>query len=79
MMLRQKEIKQWKRSEVLKDYRFYIICLTMLAMPSIATGTFVYQSFIVSSKKLGTLCNSPILYGIFSSISYYFIFIWVFD
>ena len=28
-----KEIKQWKRIEVLKDYRFYIICMTMLAMP----------------------------------------------
>ena len=46
-------IKQWKRSEVLKDYRFYIICLSMLAMPWIATGTFVYQSFIVSSKSWG--------------------------
>ena len=34
-------------------------------MPSIATGTFVYQSFIVSSKGLGTLCNSSILYGVF--------------
>ena len=31
--VKTKEIKQWKRSEVLKDYRFYIICITMLAMP----------------------------------------------
>ena len=46
-----KEIKQWKRIEVLKDYRFYIICMTMLAMPWIATGSFVYQSFISSSKE----------------------------
>ena len=44
-----KEIRQWKRIEVLKDYRFYIICMTMLAMPWIATGTFVYQSFMVYS------------------------------
>ena len=35
-----REIKQWKRIEVLKDYRFYIICMTMLAMPWIATGSF---------------------------------------
>ena len=48
-----KEIKQWKRIEVLKDYRFYIICMTMLAMPWIATGSFVYQSFISSSKEWG--------------------------
>ena len=45
--IKTKDIKQWTRSEVLKDYRFYIICLSMLAMPWIATGTFVYQSFIV--------------------------------
>ena len=48
-----KEIKHWKRIEVLKDYRFYIICMTMLAMPWIATGSFVYQSFISSSKGWG--------------------------
>ena len=48
-----KVIKQWKRIEVLKDYRFYIICMTMLAMPWIATGSFVYQSFISSSKEWG--------------------------
>ena len=44
--IKTKDIKQWTRAEVLKDYRFYIICLSMLAMPWIATGTFVYQSFI---------------------------------
>ncbi|MDA9606736.1 MFS transporter [Candidatus Pelagibacter sp.] len=66
-----KEIKQWKRSEVLKDYRFYIICLTMLAMPSIATGTFVYQSFIVSSKGWGpyVIAQSFMVYSILSVIT----------
>ena len=34
----KKKIKQWKRIEVIKDYRFYIVCLNMLAMPWIATG-----------------------------------------
>ena len=48
------KIKQWKRIEVLKDYRFYIVCLNMLAMPWTATGVFVYQSFIAESKGWGT-------------------------
>ena len=45
----KENIKQWKRSEVIKDYRFIIIALNMLAMPWIATGIFVYQSFMVYS------------------------------
>jgi predicted MFS family arabinose efflux permease len=44
------KIKSWKRSEVLKDYRFYIVSLNMLAMPWIFTGIAVYQSFIADSK-----------------------------
>jgi len=66
-----KRIKQWKRSEVLKDYRFYIVCLSMLAMPSIATGTFVYQSFIVSSKNWGpyVIAQSFMVYSILSVIT----------
>ena len=69
-----KNIKQWKRSEVLKDYRFYIICLSMLAMPSIATGTFVYQSFIVSSKNWGpyVIGQSFMIYSILSVITLFF-------
>ena len=45
-----KEVKSWKRSEVLKDFKFYIISLNMLAMPWIVTGVFIYQSFISDSK-----------------------------
>ena len=69
--VKTKKIKQWKRSEVLKDYRFYIICLSMLAMPSIATGTFVYQSFIVSSKNWGpyVIAQSFMVYSILSVIT----------
>jgi predicted MFS family arabinose efflux permease len=69
--VKTKEIKQWKRSEVLKDYRFYIICLTMLAMPSIATGTFVYQSFIVASKNWGpyVIAQSFMVYSILSVVT----------
>ena len=69
--VKTKEIKQWTRGEVLKDYRFYIICITMLAMPSIATGTFVYQSFIVSSKGWGpyVIAQSFMVYSILSVIT----------
>jgi predicted MFS family arabinose efflux permease len=69
-----KNIKHWKRSEVLKDYRFYIICLSMLAMPSIATGTFVYQSFIVSSKNWGpyVIAQSFMVYSVLSVITLFF-------
>ena len=63
-----KKIKQWKRIEVLKDYRFYIVCLNMLAMPWIATGSFVYQSFISSSKDWGPyiIAQSFMAYSILS-------------
>ena len=69
-----KKIKQWKRIEVLKDYRFYIICLNMLAMPWIATGTFVYQSFISSSKGWGpyVIAQSFMVYSILSVITLFF-------
>ncbi len=66
-----KKIKQWRRIDVLKDYRFYIICMTMLAMPWIATGSFVYQSFISSSKDWGpyVIAQSFMAYSIFSVIT----------
>ncbi len=66
-----KEIRQWRRIEVLKDYRFYIICMTMLAMPWIATGSFVYQSFISSSKEWGpyVIAQSFMAYSILSVIT----------
>ena len=67
----KKDIKHWKRSEVIKDYRFYIICLNMLAMPWIATGVFVYQSFITESKEWGTfvIAQSFMIYSILSVIT----------
>ena len=43
-------IKNWRRRDVIKDYRFYILSSNMLAMPWMATGIFVYQSFITDSK-----------------------------
>ena len=67
----KKEIKNWKRTEVLKDYRFYIVCLNMLAMPWIATGVFVYQSYITESKEWGEfiIAQSFMAYSILSVIT----------
>ena len=67
----EKKIKQWTRIEVLKDYRFYIICLNMLAMPWIATGVFVYQSYITFSKDWGEfiIAQSFMVYSILSVIT----------
>ncbi len=64
-------IKQWKRIEVIKDYRFYIICMNMLAMPWIATGIFVYQSFIIESKEWGefVIAQSFMVYSILSVVT----------
>ena len=69
--LKDQNIKQWKRIEVLKDYRFYIVCLNMLAMPWIATGVFVYQSFITESKDWGTfiIAQSFMVYSVLSVIT----------
>ena len=67
-------IKQWKRIEVLKDYRFYIIGANMLAMPWIATGVFVYQSFILESKGWGpfVIAQSFMAYSVLSVITLFF-------
>ena len=64
-------IKNWKRIEVLKDYRFYILCANMLAMPWIATGTFVYQSFILTSKGWGpyVIAQSFMVYSVLSVLT----------
>ncbi len=69
--LKEKNIKQWKRTEVIKDFRFYIICANMLAMPWIATGTFVYQSFILESKNWGpyVIAQSFMAYSLLSVLT----------
>ena len=67
----KKEIKQWKRIEVIKDYRFYVVCLNLLAMPWIATGVFVYQSFITEAKGWGSfvIAQSFMAYSILSVVT----------
>ena len=65
------KIKQWRRIEVIKDYRFYIVCLNMLAMPWIFTGFAVFQSFIQTSKGWGPyiIAQSFMYYSIFSVLT----------
>ena len=69
--IKEIEIKQWKRIEVIKDYRFYIICLNMLAMPWIFTGFAVFQSFIQTSKGWGpyVIAQSFMSYSILSVLT----------
>ena len=62
------KIKSWRRRDVLKDYRFYIVSLNMLAMPWIATGVFVYQSFI-SDSKMWTIYTIPKAFMVYSITS----------
>ena len=66
-----KDIKNWRRSEVLKDFKFYIISLNMLAMPWIVTGVFIYQSFIADSKLWGSyiIPQSFMIYSVTSILT----------
>jgi len=66
-----KNIKSWKRSEVLKDFKFYVISLNMLAMPWIVTGVFIYQSFIAESKLWGVyiIPKSFMVYSVISILT----------
>ena len=65
------KIKQWKRREVIKDYRFYIISSNMLAMPWIFTGFAVFQSFVQSSKGWGpyVIAQSFMSYSVLSVLT----------
>jgi predicted MFS family arabinose efflux permease len=66
--LKKTKIKSWRRRDVLKDYRFYIVSLNMLAMPWLATGIFVYQSFI-SESKMWTVYTIPKAFMVYSITS----------
>ena len=68
---KEENIKQWKRIEVVKDFKFYVVSMNMLAMPWIATGVFVYQSFITTSKNWGpfVIAQSFMSYSVFSVLT----------
>ena len=69
-----KDIKSWRRSEVIKDFKFYILALNMLALPWIATGVFIYQSFIAESKlwNVYVIPKSFMIYSIISILTLIF-------
>jgi predicted MFS family arabinose efflux permease len=69
--IKEVEIKQWKRLEVIKDYRFYIISSNMLAMPWIFTGFAVFQSFVQTSKGWGpyVIAQSFMSYSVLSVLT----------
>jgi predicted MFS family arabinose efflux permease len=66
--LKKIKIKSWRRRDVIKDYRFYIVSLNMLAMPWMATGIFVYQSFI-SESKMWAVYTIPKAFMVYSIAS----------
>ena len=64
----QKNIKrQWSRSEVLKDFRFYVISSVVLSFSFICTGLFFHQIHIAESKgwPLEILASAFIFFAIF--------------
>src|SRR6056300_1235849 len=69
--IKEVEIKQWKRREVIRDYRFYIISSNMLAMPWIFTGFAVFQSFVQTSKGWGpyVIAQSFMSYSVLSVLT----------
>ena len=68
---KKEKIKDWTRFEVIKDYKFYIISLNMLAGPWIITGIFIYQSFITEAKVWSSFAipKAFMFYSITSIIS----------
>ena len=69
--LKEENIKNWTRKEVLLDPKFYLISLVMLALPAINTGVFVYQSFILESKNWGeyVIAQSFMIYAVLSVLT----------
>jgi len=69
--IKKNNVKNWTRKEVLLDSKFYLISLAMLALPTINTGVFVYQSFILESKGWGDfiIAKSFMIYAILSVIT----------
>ena len=67
-------IKSWKRSEVVKDFKFYTILPCLLAPAFIITGIVINQSFITESKDWGdyTLAKAFMSYAVLTVITLFF-------
>ena len=64
-------IKSWKRSEVIKDIKFYSLLPYVLACPFIITGIVINQSFIIESKQWGefAIAQGFMLYSVFTVLT----------
>ena len=64
-------IKNWKRSEVLKDFKFYSVLPAMLASSFVITGVVINQTFIIESKNWGefAIAKSFMVYSILTVIT----------
>ncbi|MEK9959844.1 MAG: MFS transporter, partial [Pelagibacteraceae bacterium] len=64
-------IKNWKRSEVLKDMKFYFLLPAVLCPAFLITGIFINQSIIFESKHWSTSLIAPSFttYAVVSVIS----------
>ena len=69
-----KKIKSWKRTEVLKDFKFYSILPAMLASSFIITGIVINQTFIIESKgwEKFAIAKAFMVYSILTLLSLFF-------
>ena len=67
-------IKNWTRSEVLKDLKFYSILPAMLASSFIITGIVINQTFIIESKDWGkfAIAKAFMIYSILTVATLFF-------
>ena len=67
-------VKNWTRSEVLKDFKFYTILPCLLASPFVITGIVINQSFILESKNWDdyALAKAFMSYSVFTVLTLFF-------
>ena len=65
------EIKNWTRSEVLRDLKFYCLLPAVLAPGFLTTGIFINQSYIFESKNWSMLflAQGFTMYAVFSVVA----------
>ena len=64
-------IKSWKRTEVLKDFKFYTMLPCIMAPAFIITGIVINQTFIIESKTWGpyTMAKAFMFYSILTVLT----------
>ena len=68
------KIKSWKRTEVLKDFKFYTMLPALLAPSFIITGIVINQTFIIDSKNWDqyALAKAFMFYSAFTVVTLFF-------